>query len=177
MNPHPPRNPSRTSPSATHHPPHHATPPHTERTEKEPPIPAQHPTPPATRHPPQPHTPRMGTGTQYKHHGEKEGRGGGYMMRSPQGGLNTGVDKQKVVVCLRQGKDPASRHPGAQEPLGWDDRLDAPGQWRGKLPSSVWTRHKAVKQGKSRGSVGTTGQGKGKGSREGKIGQGRRGRA
>ena len=39
------------------------------------------------------------------------------------------------------------------------------------------TRHRAVKQGKSRGSVGTTDQGKGKGSREGKIGQGGRGRA
>ena len=64
--------------------------------------------------------------------------------------------------------------------------------------SSLWTRHGAVKQGKSGGSVGTTdqgkgkgrsgerpmgttacggkGQGKGKGSREGRIGQGGRGR-
>ena len=52
----------------------------------------------------------------------------------------------------------------------------APGQWQGQLPCSVWTQHRAVKQGKSGGSVGTTDQGKGKGSREGKIGQGGRGR-
>ena len=54
--------------------------------------------------------------------------------------------------------------------------LDAPGQRRRQLPSPVWTRHRAVKQGKSGASVGTTSQGKGKGSREGKIGQGGRGR-
>ena len=44
-------------------------------------------------------------------------------------------------------------------------RLDAPGQRQGQLPSSVWTRRKAVKQGKSGGSVGITDRGKGKGSR------------
>ena len=38
-------------------------------------------------------------------------------------------------------------------------------------PSWMWTRHRAVKQGKSGGSVGTTDQGKGKGSWEGKSGQ------
>ena len=54
--------------------------------------------------------------------------------------------------------------------------LDAPGHWRGPLPSSVQTRHGAVKPGKSGGSVGTTSQGEGRGSREGKIGQGGRGR-
>ena len=41
--------------------------------------------------------------------------------------------------------------------------LDAPGQRRGQLPSSVWTRHRAVKQGQSGGCVGTTCQGKGRG--------------
>ena len=106
-------------------------------------------------------------------------------------------------LCCR-GKDPTSGHPRSQKPaLGrgpslpvWDDRLDAPGQQQ--LPSSMWTRHGAVNRGKSRGSVGTTyqgkgkgrsgerpvdttayggkGQGKGKGSREGRIGQGGRGR-
>ena len=29
-------------------------------------------------------------------------------------------------------------------------------QWQGPLPSSVWTRHRAFKQGQSRGSVATT---------------------
>ena len=45
----------------------------------------------------------------------------------------------------------------------------------GKIP---WhnTSTPPAKQGKSRGSVGTTDQGKGKRSREGKIGQGGRGR-
>ena len=33
-------------------------------------------------------------------------------------------------------------------------------------PSSVWDRHRAVKEGKSGGSVGTTSRGKGRGSRE-----------
>ena len=42
-------------------------------------------------------------------------------------------------------------------------RLDFPGQWRGPLPSSVRTRHGAVKQGQSGGCVGTTSRGKGKG--------------
>ena len=87
-------------------------------------------------------------------------------------------------MCPRRGIDPASGHPRAQKPpLGrgpsppvWDGRLDATGQRRGKLPSSAWTQHRAVKQGKSGGSVGTTDQGKGKGSREGKTGQGGGGR-
>ena len=55
--------------------------------------------------------------------------------------------------------------------------LDAPGQRRGQLPSSVWTRHRAVKQGQSGGTAGTTSQGKGTVSREVRIGQGGRGRA
>ena len=94
------------------------------------------------------------------------------------------MDRQKAVMCPHRGKGPASGHPRAQKPpLGrslsppvWYDRLDAPGQWRGPLPSSVWTRHREVKQGKSGGSVGTTVQGKGKGSGERRIGQRGRGR-
>ena len=39
--------------------------------------------------------------------------------------------------------------------------LDARGQWRGPLPSSVWTRPRAVKQGQSGGSVRTTSHRKG----------------
>ena len=31
------------------------------------------------------------------------------------------------------------------------EQLDASDQWRGPLPSSVWTRHRAVKQGQSGG--------------------------
>ena len=73
-------------------------------------------------------------------------------------------------MCPRWGKDPASGHPRAhQPPLGrgtsppaWDGRLDAHRQRRGPLPSSVWTRRKEVKQGKSGGSVGATDQGNGK---------------
>ena len=110
-------------------------------------------------------------------------------------------------MCPRRGNDPASGHPRAhQPPLGrgtsppaWDGRLDAPGQRRRHLPSSVWTRRREVKQGKSGGSVGTTdqgkgkgrsvvrpmgtvayrgkGQGKGKGRGEGRLGQGGRGRS
>ena len=41
-----------------------------------------------------------------------------------------------------------------------------PGQLRGPLPSSVWTRHGAVKQGQSGGPVGTTPERKGGGCRE-----------
>ena len=55
--------------------------------------------------------------------------------------------------------------------------LDAPGQRRGQLRSSGSTRHRAVKQGKYGGSVGTTSQGKGRGSREVRIGQAGGGRA
>ena len=64
-------------------------------------------------------------------------------MRLSQGGLITGLDRWKLVICPCRGKDPASGHPRAQKPpLGrgssppvWDDRLDAPSQWRGQLPS------------------------------------------
>ena len=84
-------------------------------------------------------------------------------------------------MCPPRGKDPASGHPRAQKPplgrgpslLAQNGRLDAPGQQRRQLPPYVWTRHREVKQGKSGGSVGTTYQGRGKGSREGINGQGR----
>ena len=129
-----------------------------------------------------------------------KGGGRGYMMRSPQGGLSAGMGRWKVVISAPVGeKDPVSGHTRPQKPpLGrgpsppaWDDCLDALSQRRRQLPSSVWTQHKEVKQGRSRGSVGTTdqrkgkgrsgerpmgttadggkGQGKGKGSKEGKI--------
>ena len=57
-------------------------------------------------------------------------------------------------------------------PLIWGAHLDAPGQRRRQLPSSVWTPHKAVKQGKSRSSAGTTYQGKERASGEVRTGQG-----
>ena len=51
------------------------------------------------------------------------------------------------------------------------------GQRRGQLPSSLWTRHGAVKQGQSGGPVGATFQGKGRVGREVRIGRAGRGRA
>ena len=53
---------------------------------------------------------------------------------------------------------------------GMGVHLDAPGQLREPVPSSVRTQHRAVKQGKSGGSVGTTSRGKGKGCREVGVG-------
>ena len=50
-------------------------------------------------------------------------------------------------------------------------RLESPRQWLGPLPWFVWTHHRAVKQGQSGGSVGTTAQGKGRECREVRIGQ------
>ena len=127
------------------------------------------PPPLATTHNPYPCAPRVGKGTQHAQQGHK-GEGRGDMMRSPKGGLSTGIWRQEVVMCPRRGKDPASGHPRAHQPPlargtsppAWDGRLDAPGQRQRQLPSFVWTRHREVKQGKSRGSVGTTDQGKGK---------------
>ena len=97
-----------------------------------------------------PHPPRVapmpceGVNTQYTHHGHKWGVGG-HMRRSPQGGLSAGTDRRKVVMCPRRGSDPASGHPRAQKPpLGrdppppvWGVHLDARGQQRGRLSSSV----------------------------------------
>ena len=93
-----------------------------------------------------------------------EGEGRGLVLRSPKEGLSAGTWRRKVVMFPRRGNDPASGHPRAHQPrLGrgtsppaWDGRLDAPGQRRRHLPSSAWTRRREVKQGKSRGSVGTT---------------------
>ena len=62
-------------------------------------------------------------------------------------------------------RDPPPPHLLAQtshRPYG-GVRLDARSQWRGRLPSSVWTRHGAVKQGRCWGSVGTHPQGNGRG--------------
>ena len=47
----------------------------------------------------------------------------------------------------------------SHSPPAWDEHLDAPGQQQRQLPSSVWSQHTAVKQGKTGGSVGTTNQG------------------
>ena len=93
---------------------------------------------------------------------------GGHMMCSPQGGLSTRNNRLKAVMRPRQGSDPTSGHPWAHRlPLGrgppppvWGVHLDTPGQRQGQLPFSVWTQHRAVRQGQSRGSVGTTYQGK-----------------
>ena len=165
-----------------------------------------YPTTDTTRHNPYLCAPCVGKGTQHAQQGHK-GEGRWFVLHSPKGGLSTGIWRQEVVMCPLRGKDPASGHPRAHQPLlgrgsslpAWDGRLDAPGQRRRRLPSSVWTRRREVKQGKSGGSVGTTdqgngkgrsgerpmgttayggkGQGKGKGSREGRIGQGGRGRS
>ena len=94
--------------------------------------------PRTTTHTPQPPS------AQQRH----EGEGRGFVLRSPKEGLSAGTWRRQVVMCPRQGNDPASGHPRAHQPtLGrgtsspaWDGRLDAPGQRRRHLPSSVWTR-------------------------------------
>ena len=158
------------------------------------------------RHNPHPCAPCVAKGTQHTQL-RHEGKGRGLVWRPPKEGLSTGAWRRKVVMSPHRGNDPASGHPRAhQPPLGrgtsppaWDGRLDPPGQRRRHLPSSVWTRRREVKQGKSGGSVGTTDQGngkgrsgerpmgttvcggkgqeKGKGRGEGRLGQGGRGRA
>ena len=159
-----------------------------------------------TRHNSYPCAPCVGKGAQHAQQ-RHTGEGRGFVLRSPKEGLSAGIWRQKVVLCPRRGKDPASGHPRAQQPLlgrgtsppAWVGRLDALGQRRRHLPSSVWTRRREVKQGKSGGSVGTTdqgngngrsverpigttayggkGKGKGKGSGEERLGQGGRGRS
>ena len=42
----------------------------------------------------------------------------GYMMHLPQGGLRAGMDRRKVVMCPRRGKDPASGHFKDQSRVG-----------------------------------------------------------
>ena len=158
------------------------------------------------RHNPYPCVPCVGKGTQHAQQ-RRTGEGRGFVLRSPKEGLSAGIWRRKVVMCPRRGNNSASGHPRAhQPPLGrgtsppaWDGRLDAPGQRRRQLPSSVWTRRTEVKQGKSGGPVCTTdqgngkgrsgerrmgtmayggkGQGKGTGGREGRLGQGGRGRS
>ena len=68
-----------------------------------------------------------------------------------------GNGRRKVVMCWCRGTDPASGHLRAHRPpLGRGSRplvlgahLDAPGQRRAQLPSSVWTQHSET--GKVRG--------------------------
>ena len=111
---HQPRHPSPTNlslPFTLHHPPRHPSPTTSHRLTPS----AQrrnHPSPPNTlRHPP-PGTPTRPAWeqtqcTQYTHHGHK-GVDRGYMMRSPQGGMSAGMNRQKVVMCRRRGINPAS---------------------------------------------------------------------
>ena len=165
-----------------------------------------YPTTVNTRHNPHPCAPCVAKGTPHAQQ-RHEGEGRGFLLRSPKEGLSVGYWRRKVVMCPLRGNDPASGRPRAHQPLlgrgtsppAWDGHLDAPGQRRRHLPSSTWTRRGEVKQGKSGGSVGTTdqgngkgrsgerlmgtmayggkGQGKGKESREGRLGQGGRGRS
>ena len=84
--------------------------------------------------------------------------------------------RKRFLVLGGGGVRQITPHPPPPPPV-LGAHLEASGQWRGPLPSSVWTRHRAVQQGHSRGSVGTPSQGKGRVCREGRIGQGGRGRA
>ena len=77
--------------------------------------------------------------------------------------------------------DPANAHPRVQWPLlervtPPPGCLLAPGQWRGLLPSFVWTRHRAVKQGQS-GVRWPTDKGKGREARGAQIDKTGRSRA
>ena len=153
------------------------------------PLPTHHPT---STLPPPPITPggtHEGMDTQYTHHGPKGERWGlwRHRMRSPQGGgLSARKGRLKVVVCPCRGSDLTSAHPGPQKapPLGrgppppvWGVHLDAPGQWGGRVPFPVWVPHRAVKQGQSGGSVGTTYEGKGRVTKKVRLGQAGRERA
>ena len=97
-----------------------------------------------------------------------------------------------AVLCLKGVLQPPSPPPpgrGGVTPqvgiLGPQSRrdggvhLDAPGERREPLPSSVWTRHGAVEQGQSGGCVGIINRGRGRGCRGGgvRIGQAEGGRA
>ena len=91
-----------------------------------------------------------------------------------------------IIPCLERFVDLHEAHHPPPPPQRWGGvsrrryggvLWDAPGQWRGRLPSSVWTRHGAVKHRQPGGSIGTTHRGKGRGSREVRIGQGGGGRA
>ena len=76
-------------------------------------------------------------------------------------------------LLVHLGSDPASAHPAAQKLL-LGRGPPPPG---GPLPSSSWTRHRAVNRGQSGGSIGTPSRGKGRVCGEVRIGQARRGRA
>ena len=108
----------------------------------------------------------------------------GHMMHSPQRGLREGTDRWKVVMCPRQGRDPASRlGPKSRRWGGFPYHRNGVPTWthlaneRWQLPSFVWTRQRAGKRGQSGGSVGTTYQGKGRVNGKVGIGQAPRGRA
>ena len=89
-------------------------------------------------------------------------------MRSPQGGLNTGKGKLKVLMCPVVGESSPTAGMGC---------LPGPGQQRGLLPSSVCTKHRAVRQGYPRDSVGTTYRGIRREGRQVRVGKAGRSRA
>ena len=82
-----------------------------------------------------------------------------------------------VTAPLQVHASPKSRRWGGVHRRCGGVRLDARGHRRGQPPSSVWTRHGVVKQGQSRGAVGTISRGEGRGSRGVRTGQAGRGRA
>ena len=77
------------------------------------------------------------------------------------------VHREASILCVGQPVQHESLILGVGQPV----------QPHTQLPCSVWTRHGAVKQGKSEGSIGTTSGGRGRGCGEVRIGQGGRGRA
>ena len=81
------------------------------------------------------------------------------------------VEVRLMIFALEEGTQARGGVGIPPPPLGPLVHLDAPGQRRGQLPSSVWTRHGAVRHGQTGGSVGATSQGKGR------VGQAERGRA
>ena len=127
--------------------------------------------PDAIRHPPCPCLPRVGNETQYTHHGHKRGVHDALATRTERGKGQTegcyvppsGAKTLQVDIpgpnCRRWGGVPQRR----SGMTAWTHVANG--------EHSVWTRHGAVKHGKSGGSVGTTRGGKGKGSREGRIGR------
>ena len=143
-----PRSSTYVTHHATQHPPRHAAP----RSPRQGGTAHPYPTTDNTRHNPYPCTPCLGKGMQHAQQGHK-GEGRGFVLRSPKEGLSVGIWRRKVVMCRHRGKDPASGHPRAHQPLlgrgtsppASDGRLDAPGQRRRQLPSSVWTRRREVK--------------------------------
>ena len=71
------------------------------------------------------------------------------MMRSPQGVLNAGKGKLKVVICP-QGSDPAMDIPGPKRRCwgGFPHRQSGVSAWTHLANGegrSVWTRHRELK--------------------------------